>query len=273
MLVLMLCLHHVPFASHVLDESEHDFSPFIAYKKRAIADLRRLLLERDREEHRKILRSHGTLNALPLLNSTQLLPSEEKHVFSNSKQPVIAWQSELSRTSCDTVKYANRSAQYLFRRFKTLRQDALTYLDLMTHTFGPEFTDAVNKYDAILVEIDEVLNLVETAFPPSFYEYDRLATYTFEQSDHVDNRIVDEGLDPFGKVIVSKIKLGTMDWIPVYSGVKDIANFLDEPNISAKDYSVKIQRQLNPLEACLGDLGLSFVGLPEFKEPNCPGSD
>lgn len=234
------------------------------YNRQVIAELRRLE-QSDRERHIEILLAHEDLIGRPI-NTTELLPHEEENLFT-AANPEITWSENTSQIICDAVRYANNTSQYLFRRFKVLRLEALEYIDKMADLEGNNLEEVTQKYDAILAEISELLNLVEGAYPPAFYEHNIIATYTFIESNSFKNKILSNQL-PYGQINVAKIKLGNNNWIQVPSGIKDVANFYYEPQVMEFNNSVQLTRQLSSMEACLGDLSVSFVGSANFRTRN-----
>lgn len=253
--------------AHALSAKEapvtEPISPFPGYNKRVVVELRQLR-RLHRKEQSELLRSHGDLNAPLPTNSTELVAKEEDNIFT-AVRPTIQWMERESKITCDAVQYANKSAQYLFRRFKELRGQAIQYLDEMDTASGKKLSDITKKYDAITLEINELLNLVEAAFPPSFTAYDRVAAYTFDESNYFKSQKRFPNRVPWGDPKITKVKFGHDDWVLVNAGIKGMGNFLHEPKISRSDSKITVERQLNAMEACLGDLSVSFVGSVEFR--------
>ncbi|MCA9508885.1 MAG: hypothetical protein KC505_10735 [Myxococcales bacterium] len=215
-----------------------------------------------RSKQYEILRTYSDLRSRRYFHIMPTGPISAENIF-HSQDPVISWKGDGSRITCDTVIYADNSAQYFYKKFKQLRQRALELLDL-EKSLNKSSVENDCEYNAIIDEINQILHLVEAAYPPSFFQIDRQARYLFTPSEVLAQKLLDPIAQPFGFMTVSHIKFGSDDWIPVHSGLKGIANFIDEPN-AEDDKKIYVSRDLNPMEACLQNLELSVIGTIQIR--------
>ncbi|MBL6991603.1 MAG: hypothetical protein ISR65_17595 [Bacteriovoracaceae bacterium] len=259
--LFLLFLSFVLYGNDNQNTTFKEIGLYRPYNKKVITSIRNLQMS-DLSIHPKVLNMYSDLKSRRAIETTSINNDDFNNQFI-ANNPKIFFNNTDYRVPCSTVKHAHRAAQYFFKRFKRLRSEALDLLTKMDTASVDDFDSIADFYQEVLDEIVEILDLVENAYPTAFDIIDRHAVYTFKESEEYTNKINPPDSIPHGIVKVSKIKFGSNQWIPIYTGIKGISNLIGEPIVD-QGYRVKVKRYLTPLEACLGDLRISIIGTVKF---------
>lgn len=143
-----------------------------------------------------------------------------------------------------------RSAKYLMNQFSGLREHALHLLDQRP------IDD--KSFNAVILEITNLLQLVQSAYPESFFVADRKARYVLTPSRQLQPQMNNPVISLLGPMRVSAIKFGVDDWIPLYAGFDGLPSFAAAPTLH--NNQIILERNLTPSEACLQNIELSLAG-------------